>query len=361
MPANTELVKMDWLEEPAGRTKKRALVSREAARVLLWTLRTPNDLRRYMASRMYLDILARNILKLRSLTRLVRERDLGDALFYDYWFENSTLALALLRRSGEIRTAVSRAHRFDIYDEAWDGQPVPFRGAKAHGLDAVFAVSASGVDYLHEHIPLVRGKVSLQRLGVRDPGRAGAERTDTPPLVVTCASLLPRKRVHLVPEVLACLGRPVRWVHLGDGPERRRVEAAAEALDRNVTWTLAGQLPNRRVLDFYKWNHVDALLSLSLSEGVPVSMMEAQSYGIPVVGCGVGGVPEIIDDRTGILLDVGASAAEMAEGLAAALEPGRFDRGAVRRFFQGRFEARSNYNAFAETLIALHGRRASAV
>ena len=167
--------------------------------------------------------------------------------------------------------------------------------------------------------------------------------------------------MHLVPEVLASLGRPVRWVHLGDGPERRRVEAAAEALDGNVTWTLVGQLPNRRVLDFYKRNHVDALLSLSLSEGVPVSMMEAQSYGIPVVGCGVGGVPEIIDDRTGILLDVGASAAEMAEGLAGALEPGRFDRGAVRRFFQGRFEARSNYNAFAETLIALHGRRASAV
>ncbi len=133
MPANAELVEMDWLEEPARRSKQRALASREAARVLLWTLRTPGDLRTYLASRMYLDILARNILKLRSLRRFVRERRLSDSIFYDYWFENSTLALALLRQSGEIRTAVSRAHRFDVYDEVWDGRPVPFQVREGAG------------------------------------------------------------------------------------------------------------------------------------------------------------------------------------------------------------------------------------
>ena len=130
----------------------------------------PADLASSLTSRLYLDILARNVLKLRSLVGLVRDRGLHEAIFCDYWF-NSTLALALLRRSGEIRTAIARAHRFDIYDEAWGGHPVPFRAAKAQGLDAVFAVSDFGAAYLERHVRPLRGKVTVGRLGVvQEPG-----------------------------------------------------------------------------------------------------------------------------------------------------------------------------------------------
>ena len=299
-----------------------------------------------------------DLIKRRSLAGFVAERGLASAIFYDYWFENSTLALALLRRSGEIRTAVSRAHRFDIYDEAWDGRPVPFRRAKAQGLDAVFVVSDSGAGYLRRHVPALRGKLTVARLGVTDPGRTCPERTDATPLVVSCASLIPRKRVHLVPEVLSLLERPVRWVHLGDGPERRRVEEAAARVDGAVSWELVGHVDNREVLSFYEQHHVDALLSLSLSEGLPVSMMEAQSYGIPVVACAVQGVPEIVNEDTGILVNPEASRTEVAAGLRAALEPGRFEGGRVRQLFQARFDANTNYNMFADTLIALHEGRA---
>jgi glycosyltransferase involved in cell wall biosynthesis len=360
LPPNAELVQMDWLKDPAPATRKRALVAREAAEVLLLTLRARTELLPCLTSRSYLDILARNLLKRRSLAGFVAERGLGSAIFYDYWFENSTLALALLRRSGEIRTAVSRAHRFDIYNEAWNGRPVPFRSAKAQGLDAVFVVSEFGAGYLARHVPALRGKLTVERLGVRDPGRTCPERTDATPLVVSCASLIPRKRVHLVPEVLSLLGRPVRWVHLGDGPERHRVEEAAARVDGAVSWELAGQLDNREVLSFYERHHVDALLSLSFSEGLPVSMMEAQSYGIPVVACAVQGVPEIVTEDAGILVRPEATLAEVAASLRAAIQPGRFEGRRVRELFQERFDANTNYNAFADALIELHESRALA-
>jgi glycosyltransferase involved in cell wall biosynthesis len=354
VPDNVELVEMDWLDEPPPGAKKRALLSRDAASALLGTLRVPSDLRPYLASRPYLDILSRNLLKLRALERFVADRHLANAIFYDYWFENSTLALALLRRSTRIRTAVSRAHRFDIYDEAWNGRPVPFRAVKAQWLDAVFPVSEFGARYLERHVPPLRGKMTVERLGVRDPGRATPDGTHATPLVVSCASLIPRKRVHLVPDVLSSLDRPVRWVHLGDGPERSRVEQAASRCASHVTWELAGQLDNSAVLSFYERHHVDAMLSLSLSEGLPVSMMEAQSYGIPVVACAVHGVPEIVNEDTGVLLAPTATPPEMAGGLRAALETGRFERRRVRAFFEEHFDARTNYNAFADALIELH-------
>ena len=50
-------------------------------------------------------------------------------------------------------------------------------------------------------------------------------------------------------------------------------------------------------------NYIDALINVSESEGLPFSMMEAISFGIPVIGTNVGGVKEIINNDTGILLE----------------------------------------------------------
>lgn len=362
LPPNAELVEMDWLESPSRRSRLRALASPKAASALASAVRSGDSRGSYLrAPRFLLDNLARNALKYRMLGRFARERGLADAIFYDYWFENSTLALALLRGSGSIRTAVSRTHRFDLYDECWDTGSVPFREAKAQALDAIFAVSESGGDYLRRRIPGQAEKVSVQRLGVRDPGHACPARTDVTPLVVTCARLESQKCVHLVPGALARLDRPVRWIHFGDGPERERVVGEASRLlgggESEVKWELRGQVDNSDVLDFYEAHHVDVLLSLSSSEGLPVSMMEAQSYGIPIVARGVGGVSEIVNENTGVLLAPEATPAEVAAALRKALESG-FAAEDVRAFFHQRFDAKTNYNRFADTLLALQcGRR----
>ena len=47
---------------------------------------------------------------------------------------------------------------------------------------------------------------------------------------------------------------------------------------------------------------LDGLINVSESEGLPVSMMEAQMAGLPVIGTDVGGVSEIVRPDTGILL-----------------------------------------------------------
>jgi glycosyltransferase involved in cell wall biosynthesis len=358
LPPGVELVKMEWLDGTSRWAKLRALTSPKAASVLVSALRSRDAGFYRRALRLYLDNLARNVLKYRMLSRFVRERDLADAVFYDYWFENSTLALALLRGTGSIRTAVARTHRFDLYDECWDTGAVPFREAKARALDAIFAVSESGGEYLRQRIPGQREKVGVQRLGVRDPGHACPAATDAIPLVVTCARLEPQKRIHLVPEALARLGNPVRWIHFGDGPERKRVIDEASRLlggvEPGVEWELRGQVDNREILAFYEDNHVDALLSLSSSEGLPVSMMEAQSYGIPIVALGVGGVPEIVREGTGVLLSPQAGPSEAAAGLRAALEPGRFESDEVRALFKERFDASANYERFVDALVTIH-------
>ena len=62
---------------------------------------------------------AGTLLKYKLLKEFVHREGLQRAVFYDYWLENSTLALSWLRREGVLDRAVARAHGFDVYDDRW--------------------------------------------------------------------------------------------------------------------------------------------------------------------------------------------------------------------------------------------------
>jgi glycosyltransferase involved in cell wall biosynthesis len=361
LPPNVTVVDLGWAAGWPRTGKIHALRARAALAVLSATARSPDNWRSYArGARTYSDILATSILKANSLVRLIEGHGLTNAIFYDYWFENSTLALAILRYRQVIQCAVSRAHRFDVFDSSWEplGR-VPFREFKLIHLDAVFPVSADAEGYLrgridgHRRAASLAGKLRVARLGVQIPNFSPPRPTDSCPLVVSCSALLPRKQVHLIPPVLQACGMPLRWVHFGDGPERMRVEAAAASLAPEIRWELRGSVDNATVRDFYATNPVSALLSLSASEGVPVSMMEALGFGVPVVSLRVGGIPELVGEESGVLLAPEARADQVAAALRETLVPSRFDPGRIRQVLARRFDPVTNYTAFADELNRL--------
>lgn len=354
LPGNAMLVDLNSHRYLSRADKLKALLDRNAIRVAAETLRQRSNWRPYASGiKFYLDVLAQNIVKAQVLSDWIKAKGLQDAIFYDYWFENATLALALLRREGLINCAVSRAHGFDIFDWRWtEVRRVPFRDFKANGLDAVFAVSDDGASYLRRRVGRCKTKVHVARLGVSVP--------DSPlppapkhPVIVSCSALRPGKQVHLIPPVLAAIPGSLSWVHFGDGPERKRVEQAASKLPSRIDWRLAGQVDNTRVLEYYESDKVSVLLSLSRFEGIPISMMEAQSRGIPVVALSVGGIPELVTADTGVLISPGASVPSIAQALESAVTPGRFDHAKVRQTLRGNYDAAANYERFAESLLSI--------
>ena len=73
-------------------------------------------------------------------------------------------------------------------------------------------------------------------------------------------------------------------------------------LPKEISWEFKGHVTNREILHFYRHNHITCFLSTSESEGLPYSIIEAVSFGIPVFACDVGGIAEIVKEDIGRLL-----------------------------------------------------------
>jgi glycosyltransferase involved in cell wall biosynthesis len=301
----------------------------------------------------YFGVVGLNLLKYRALKELVDREGLQEALFYDYWLANSTVALSRLRRQGIIRRAVARAHGFDLYDEQSELGSVPFRAFVVASLDRIFTVSDNGLAELSARYPRAQSKLLLSRLGVESHDSVNAFRGGDLPLVVSCGGLLPIKRVEAVPDVLERIGRPLRWVHFGDGPTRGEVERAARSLPEHVTWHLAGHVDRVEVLDYYKSHKVALFISLSESEGVPVSIMEAISFGVPVLATAVGGVPEIVTRATGTVVALDDSVDAIAREARRLLDGDGPSTDEIIAFFKSNFDAERNFTEFAQFLIAV--------
>lgn len=292
----------------------------------------------------------------------LRERSRADdlngqpLLAYSYWLGDATLGAVMARDAIPSLSVISRAHRGDLYEYHRTPPYQPFRRAILSGVDAVYAVSDDGADYLRSQHADLAERIRVSRLGVVDPVVCSSPSADGIFRIVSCSFLVPVKRVDLIIRALAQLavmepGRRIEWNHLGAGPlEGRLRELAARSLPTNVDAQFRGMLPNREVIRFFQETPVDIFVNVSESEGVPVSIMEAQSCAIPVLATAVGGTPEIVTPEDGYLVSPDANPTMIAQVLRRHMlsteEEITGKRESSRRTWTERYDAAVNYSAF---------------
>jgi glycosyltransferase involved in cell wall biosynthesis len=163
-------------------------------------------------------------------------------------------------------------------------------------------------------------------------------------LVAACARLRDR-------------GRPFRCVLVGEGPERRPLEAQIQRLGLGDRVALAGHVPHREVVRHLRAATVLAHPSVvdrnGSMDGIPNTILEAFAVETPVVATRLSGIPEVVvPERTGLLVEPGD-----IEGLADALERlladpalGRRLGAAGRALVIERFDLTRNVERLAELL-----------
>jgi sugar transferase (PEP-CTERM/EpsH1 system associated) len=112
----------------------------------------------------------------------------------------------------------------------------------------------------------------------------------------------------------------LRLLIVGDGPERKRLEALCREKNIYSHIVFTGQQENV----FSHLRAMDVFLLTSLREQMPMTVLEAMAVGIPVVATKVGEIPHIIDHGVnGFVLEMDAPFKRFVELLCALLSPTR--------------------------------------
>ncbi|MBM3921215.1 MAG: glycosyltransferase [Sphingomonadales bacterium] len=285
-----------------------------------------------------------------ALHTVLKQSDSG--IYYSYWFNEWATAMAICREQGLQGRMVARMHGYD-FDEKQNGRGYfPFRRSELKAFDGVHQISRYGLNHVQRQYPWYK-KFNLNRLGVQDNGMTRSGEGTNPFYIVSCSNFVSLKRIPLLIETLGELKNPFKWVHFGAGAGEKEVKELAERLLPVDSFQFMGYVPNAAVLKYYREQKVDAFINMSELEGIPMSMMEAIASGIPIIGCDVCGVPEIVTEETGLLLPSaekpGQIARKITEFLTSQSRNLAFRQG-VKAFWKQHFNAEINYNTFVQHL-----------
>jgi len=159
------------------------------------------------------------------------------------------------------------------------------RSISQHGVNELMLSSSRGNWAKFDHVPL----------GIEIADYAPRPFRDNPSVcLITVGRLSPEKGQFLLLRAMAKLAAPARLVIVGDGPDRAELEAEVKRLRLTGTVSFEGRVTNERLLALYA--EADVFVLTSLSEGIPMVLMEAMAMTIPCVAPRITGIPELIEE-----------------------------------------------------------------
>lgn len=316
------------------------------------------NLRDIVAYSAYVDISRRD------LKCFLREKKLDPAstLFYTFWFDFTTAALSL---ENDLKF-LTRVHGHDLYEER-NFISSYWRKLTFEKILKCYTVSEAGKEYLSKKYPDYADKIQLANLGTenthgsipfpKDPWvlstvNKSLEKHEISLLGI--ARLSPEKGVtRQIKSIVELAERNTslkfHYLHIGDGPLMENIIELTRQLPENLSVDLLGAVPNADVHTLLTSRSFDMMILLSHSEGLPVSLCEAISYGIPYLATDVGGIHEIIPRKIIPLLNEDYTFGDFEHLFFKILGDSSL-REKVRAIWESNFDSRKLRNNFAKEI-----------
>lgn len=247
---------------------------------------------------------------------IIQKSKTQKCVLYFYWGDGMVNAIPYLleKATKQNLKIIIRFHGSDLY-ENFKSNYSPLRNLIFTNADLLVTISEAGKTYLCSKYPKHESKIYLSRLGVLSQINAIANYNKTDVItIVSVSNIIPLKRVNLIFESLQHIKSKINWHHFGAGKGfedlNQKIKNNSSA---NLKINLHGFVANTEIINFYKSTQVDLFINLSTSEGIPVSIMEAYSFGIPAIATNVGGTAELVSNKNGRLIDVTLDAIAIAK------------------------------------------------
>lgn len=245
--------------------------------------------------------------------------DASQTIIYSFWNDYRAIAAALLKKENGQFAAISRAHAGDIEFERHPNNYLPLKQFVFNQLNGIFPISELGKKYLIKKLDHKKDNIFTIRLGVENNFERTKYVNSRTLKIISCSHIIPIKRIDLIINGLSLINDiSIEWRHFGRDKLNGTIYKLAQEklIANNQDYKFLGLVENRALINYYCTNQQDVFINTSVSEGISVSIMEAMSFGIPVIATAVGGTPEIVKDGyNGFLLPSNPSSEEVAETL----------------------------------------------
>ncbi len=290
------------------------------------------------------------------------EKNNNQIILYSYWLGPTAYGLAKFKKSGYKFKAISRAHGYDAFlDRGYQ----PFRKEIYKHLDEIHFISNNAKvafeEKLANYISKPNATLYTSHLGlVNTSNKINPDSNDSTSFtIVSCSNIVDIKRIDMIIDALGELKHlPIYWRHFGSGPLLNSLLDHAKATfeNTNINFSFEGQLSNEKIMNYYETTPINLFINTSDNEGIPFSIMEANSYGIPALGRDVGGMSEIIEDgNNGILLPKDAGYEAVAKAILDFMDKSETEIRQMRlnafANWDNSFNALKNYSLFYKTII----------
>ncbi|MCE7861148.1 MAG: colanic acid biosynthesis glycosyltransferase WcaL [Chloroflexi bacterium] len=194
-------------------------------------------------------------------------------------------------------------HSHDIYDCH------AMLGTKLRGARFIATISNYNINYMANLLgEWTREKCHIVRCGI-DPLRftpAQSERGKIFKILQIGTLHWKKDQVTLIKAAarLRGMGVPFQLTIIGEGEERPKIEAEIKKSNAGDLVVLAGAKTQSEVAQLLR--QADCYIQSSVSEGIPVAIMEALACELPVVATKITGIPELVlHEKTGLLVEPG--------------------------------------------------------
>jgi len=273
-------------------------------------------------------------------------------ILYFYWGDNLAWTIPYLKK--EIKNKdlkiIIRLHGSDLYENLKHNY-APLRSAIFSAADTIVPISEHGYNYIFNKYPKFSAKVFLSRLGVFDNGlNYNIQNLSKEFTIVSVSNVVALKRLNLLFDALQKTQSNITWHHFGDGVLMNDLNNAIKNKRQGLNVILHGYVSNHTLINFYQKQQVDLFVNVSSSEGIPVSIMEALSFGIPVIATDVGGSSELVSDKVGELISSNFSTESLGQNIEKVLNLNSEEllllRSNARSIFELKVNAKINYLLF---------------
>lgn len=240
-----------------------------------------------------------------------------EVIYYTYWHTYYTYSMIEQKAKYKNFKLLTRTHGYDLYDERCPGGRQPYKRVMDGSIDRIVFICDRAKEYYLSNLMVKDGpKYIVSRIGTRNPVESKVKEKENSFVLVSCSNVIALKRVELIIDALSLIKDcNIIWYHFGNGEEYNNiVKYAKKKLSKNITYCLKGYTLNDEIHRFYSENLVDCFITTSSTEGLPVSIQEAMSYGIPIIATDVGGISEMIEDN-GILLSANPTSQEVKDAI----------------------------------------------